>query len=100
MGQQQQRRLWAEGLSAAKPTGPPPPWPRTTGLGPSQGPFPRGGGGAWDTRLEQCLLRTDVSPPPLCNSYAKVRNEYGPYAYCSYYKGVACARHIKLPTYT
>ena len=39
-------------------------------------------------------------PPPPCNSYAKVPNEYGPYAYYSLDKGVACAQHIQLPTHT
>jgi hypothetical protein len=38
--------------------------------------------------------------PPLCNSCAKVPNQYGPYAYCSLDKGVACAQHIQLPTHT
>ena len=39
-------------------------------------------------------------PPPPCISYANVHNYYGPYAYCSLDKGVACAQHIQLPTYT
>ena len=30
-------------------------------------------------------------PPPPCISYANVHNYYGPYAYCSLDKGVACA---------
>ena len=38
--------------------------------------------------------------PPPCISYANVHNYYGPYAYCSLDKGVACAQHIQLPTYT
>ena len=38
--------------------------------------------------------------PPLCISYANVHNYYGPYAYCSLDKGVACTQHIQLPTYT
>ena len=32
-------------------------------------------------------------PPPPCISYAKVPNQYGPYAYCSLNTGVACAAH-------
>ena len=39
-------------------------------------------------------------PPPLCNSYAKVPNPYGPYAYCSLDKGVASVQHIQLLTHT
>ena len=39
-------------------------------------------------------------PPPPCTSYADVHNYYGPYAYCSLDKGVACAQHIQLPTHT
>ena len=39
-------------------------------------------------------------PPPPCISYANVHNYYGPYAYCSLGKGVACAQHIQLPTHT
>ena len=39
-------------------------------------------------------------PPPPCISYANVRNYYGPYALCSLDKGVACAKHIQLPTQT
>ena len=39
-------------------------------------------------------------PPPLCISHANVHNHYGPYAYCSLDKGVACAQHIQLPTHT
>ena len=42
-------------------------------------------------------LPRDYSPPP-CISYANVRNYYGPYAHCSLDKGVACAKHIQLPT--
>ena len=38
------------------------------------------------------------TPPPPCISYAKVPNQYGPYAYCSLNTGVACARRIQLPT--
>ena len=38
--------------------------------------------------------------PPPCISYANAHNYYGPYAYCSLDKGVACAQHIQLPTYT
>ena len=37
-------------------------------------------------------------PPPPCISYAKIPNQYGPYAYCSLDTGVACAQHIQLPT--
>ena len=44
-------------------------------------------------------IPTDVPPlPPPCISYANVRNYYGPYAHCSLDKGVACAKHIQLPT--
>ena len=39
-------------------------------------------------------------PPPPCISYANVRNHYGPYAHCSLDKGVACVKHIQLPTET
>ena len=39
-------------------------------------------------------------PPPSCISYANVHNYYGPYAYCSLDKGVACAQHIQLLTHT
>ena len=39
-------------------------------------------------------------PPRPCISYAIVHNYYGPYAYCSLDKGVACAQHIQLPTHT
>ena len=39
-------------------------------------------------------------PPPPCISYANVRNYYGPYAHCSLDKGIACAKHIQLPTDT
>ena len=39
-------------------------------------------------------------PPPHCVSYANVHNYYGPYAYCSLDKGVACAQHIQLLTHT
>ena len=42
---------------------------------------------------------TEWYPPP-CISYANVRNYYGPYAHCSLDKGVACAKHIQLPTQT
>ena len=41
----------------------------------------------------------NLSPSP-CISYANVHNYYGPYAYCSLDKGVACAQHIQLPTHT
>ena len=40
------------------------------------------------------------APPPPCISYTNVHNYYGPYAYCSLDKGVACAQHIQLPTHT
>ena len=33
-------------------------------------------------------------PPPTCNSYGKVPNSYGPDAYCSLDKAVACTHHI------
>ena len=39
-------------------------------------------------------------PPPPRISYANVHNYYGPYAYCSLDKGVACAQHIQLLTHT
>ena len=39
-------------------------------------------------------------PLPPCISYANVHNYYGPYAYCSIDKSVACAQHIRLPTHT
>ena len=47
------------------------------------------------------MRHTVGAPPPLpsCPSYAKVPNEYGPYACCSLDKGVACARHIQLPSH-
>ena len=54
----------------------------------------KGGGGGIHNPL--CKL----PPPPPCISYANVHNYYGPYAYCSLDKGVACAQHIQLPTYT
>ena len=38
-------------------------------------------------------------PPPRCDSYAKVPNQCGPYAYCSLDEGVAGAQHIQLPTH-
>ena len=40
------------------------------------------------------------TPPPPCISYANVNDYYGPYAYCSLDKGVACTQHIQLPTHT
>ena len=46
------------------------------------------------------VLRARCVPPPPCISYANVRNYYGPYAHCSLDKGVACAKHIQLPTQT
>ena len=36
---------------------------------------------------EKISWPTDVPPPP-CMSYAKVPNQYGPYAYCSLDKAV------------
>ena len=64
-------------------------------------PRPRAGGG---------LSPNDGSPQPQggaytisplpCISYANVHNYYGPYAYCSLDKGVACAQHTQLPTHT
>ena len=41
-----------------------------------------------------------LPPPPPCISHANVHTYYGPYAYCSLDKGVACAQHIHLPTHT
>ena len=38
------------------------------------------------------------TPPPSI-SYANVHNYYGPYAYCSLDKGVACAQYMQLPTH-
>ena len=50
---------------------------------------------------DHVLLARDWSLPPLpCISYANVHNYYGPYAYCSLDKGVACAQHIQLLTHT
>ena len=40
-----------------------------------------------------------VTPSPPCISYANVHKYYGPYAYCSLDKGVACVQHIQLPTH-
>ena len=37
-----------------------------------------------------------ATPPPLCKSYANLRDYYSPYAHCSLDKGVACAQHIQL----
>ena len=34
----------------------------------------------------------NLTPPPPCLSYANVHNYYGPYAYCSFDKGVAYTR--------
>ena len=42
----------------------------------------------------------EYTPPPPCISYAKVPNQYGPYAYCSLDTGVACAQHMQLPKHT
>ena len=39
-------------------------------------------------------------PPLPCIGYANVWIYYGPYAPCSLDKGVACAKHIQLPTET
>ena len=50
--------------------------------------------------LKHCTNCKVQLPPPPCISYAKVPNEYGPYAYCSLDTGVACARHMQLPTHT
>ena len=52
---------------------------------------------AWPKHRE--LRNFCVPPSPPCLSYAKVRNQYGPYAYCSLDKAVACARHIQLPAH-
>ena len=46
------------------------------------------------------VMAMNELPPPPCISYANVHNYYGPYAYCSLDKGVACAQHIQLPTHT
>ena len=45
------------------------------------------------------MSERDVHRPPW-NSYAKIPNSYGPYAYYNLNKGVACAQHIQLPTHT
>ena len=52
--------------------------------------FPRG--------CEDTAASSRLTPPP-CISYANVHNYYGPYAYCSLDKGVACAQHIQLLTH-
>ena len=58
----------------------------------------------WHSLLRRARVWTTSAdrqyPPPPCISYANVHNYYGPYAYCSLDKGVACAQHIQLPTYT
>ena len=64
--------------------------PRTADL---SGTLPRAGPQGDDA---PCTI---ITAPP-CISYANVHNYYGPYAYCSLDKGVACAQHIQLPTYT
>ena len=45
-------------------------------------------------------------PRPTCHSARNFRscgttvhNYYGPYAYCSFGKGIACVQHIQLPTH-
>ena len=64
-----------------------------------------GGGGLFATRTlclspkKKSSLCALCTPPP-CISYANVHNYYGPYAYCSLDKGVACAQHIQLLTHT
>ena len=59
------------------------------------------------TAADQCrsepggtIRPANSTPPPPCISYANVHNYYGPYAYCSLDKGVACAQHIQLLTHT
>ena len=53
---------------------------------------------------ECCNISTEegayLTLPPPCISYANVHNFYGPYAYCSLDKGVACTQHIQLLTHT
>ena len=46
------------------------------------------------------LFQWHLKIPPLCLSYANVNNYYGPYAYCSLDKGVACTQHIQLRIHT
>ena len=53
----------------------------------------------WLKAAEKCRTAS-LTPPPPCTSYANVHNYYGPYAYCSLDKGVACAQHTQLPTHT
>ena len=54
-------------------------------------------GGAEETVLvAHCCTMYNI--PLTCVSDAKVPNGYGPYAYCSSDKTVACAYHIQLPT--
>ena len=54
------------------------------------------------TMIPQMIVVADLTriPPPPGISYANVHNYYGPYAYCSLDKGVACAQHIQLLTHT
>ena len=52
------------------------------------------------TTCSACARGGGGSTPPPCISYANVHNYYGPYAYCSLDKGVACAQHIQLLTHT
>ena len=47
-----------------------------------------------------CYRAPEKCTPPLCISYANVRNHYGPYAYCSLDKGVACVQHTQLLAHT
>ena len=49
--------------------------------------------------LQSSLFSSSPAPDTLpCNSYGKkVPNWYGPYAYYSFDKGVACTQHIQLP---
>ena len=48
----------------------------------------------------RCFPTTRMYPPSPCIRYANIHNYYSPCAYCSLDKGVACVKHIQLPTYT
>ena len=65
-----------------------------------KGTYTQEGGGLMLQGHTMALVPCGNPTPPPCISYANVHNYYGPYAYCSLDKGVACAQHIQLPTYT
>ena len=46
-----------------------------------------------------CMDPYPPTPPPSGKSYANVHNYYGPYAYCSLGKGMACATHTTADTH-